>query len=190
MHADKDMNLPAEMLADPKDMVVHAPSPLAVAPPLLQYPHDRTLSLSITNTAFSSSAAAALLKTPTGRQKKLVSHLVQYQPGPWKSREYKKEPTFGRQRLVHHGLFIQPGRAAGTVEEAVGVAEATAIRRPERGEDPRLGGLPGGGASGAAAGGGGGGGGDGDGDDAELPGAAAQAEHFHPGLHDSPGSKN
>jgi hypothetical protein len=35
--ADKDMNLPAEMAADPENRIVHGTPPLAVAAPLLQH---------------------------------------------------------------------------------------------------------------------------------------------------------
>lgn len=97
-------------------------------------------------------------------------------------RRQEKGATSVGQRLVLHGVPVEPNRAAraGAGRRRGG---NQAARAAERGEDPRrLRGLPWGDAPGA----GGGGGGDG----AELPGAAAQAEHLHPGLHGSPDSKH
>lgn len=76
-----------------------------------------------------------------------------------------------------HGLPVQPGGEAAACR---GRGSDQAAGTAERGEDQRrLGALPRGDASGAA--------GRGGRDGAELPGAAKQAEHLHPGLHESPG---
>jgi hypothetical protein len=81
---------------------------------------------------------------------------------------------------VLNRLPIQPdgatmarrGSSRGRGGEAAGAAERG------HAHDPRPGGLPGGRAPGRAVAGGGG-------DVAELPRAAVQAEHLHPGLHTS-----
>lgn len=157
------------MAADPKNRVVHAAPPPAVAPPLLQRLYSllghrhRPLPLLI--------IFPCIILLLRSRRRNSCQKIKGTYLSCFPSQTTRLDPRKRAFDASTCALPIQPGgTATRRGEEAAGAAERGHARHPWPGGPPRRR------APGRAVAGGGG-------DVAEFPRAAEKAEHLHPGLH-------